>query len=69
MQMHRVTLLPGVLLKARRTMLLAAGADKAEALYNVLRGPEDPLQFPCQIATRGAVNAEWFIDRAASAKL
>jgi 6-phosphogluconolactonase len=69
MHMHRVTLLPGVLLNARRTVILAAGGDKAEALFNVLRGPDDPMQYPCQIATRGAINAEWFIDRAAADKL
>ncbi len=38
MKSHRVTLLPGVLLKARQTVLQVAGADKAEALFNVLRG-------------------------------
>jgi 6-phosphogluconolactonase len=66
---HRITLLPGVLLAAKKTVLLAAGADKAEPLFQVLRGPEDPFRFPCQIATRGALNALWFIDRAAADKL
>ena len=69
LKMHRVTLLPGVLLAAKKTVLLAAGDDKAEPLFQVLRGPEDPFRFPCQVATRGALNALWFIDRAAAAKL
>ncbi len=68
-KMNRVTLLPGVLLAAKKTVLLAAGEDKAEPLFQVLRGPEDPFRFPCQIATRGALNALWFIDRAAADKL
>jgi 6-phosphogluconolactonase/glucosamine-6-phosphate isomerase/deaminase len=46
-----------------------AGEDKAESLYQVLRGPEDPMKYPCQIATRDAVNAIWFTDRAAVARL
>ena len=66
---HRVTLLPGVLLAARRTVLQVAGADKAEPVNNVLNGPEDPFQFPCQIATRDANQAVWFLDKAAAAKL
>jgi 6-phosphogluconolactonase len=69
MKSHRVTLLPGVLLKARQTVLQVAGADKAEALYNVLRGPEDVKQYPCQLGTRGSDRAVWFLDKAAAAKL
>jgi 6-phosphogluconolactonase len=69
MKMHRVTLLPGVLLAGKKTFMLAAGAGKAEPLFEVLRGPLDPFRFPCQLATRGAGNAVWFIDRPAAAKL
>jgi 6-phosphogluconolactonase len=69
MKSHRVTLLPGVLLRARSTILQVAGVDKAEAAMNVLKGPEDPMRYPCQIATRGSNRAIWFLDNAAAAKL
>ena len=69
LHMHRVTLLPGVLMTAKKTVILAAGADKADPIVNVFRGPEDPFKFPCQIATRGAHNAFWFLDESAAAKL
>jgi 6-phosphogluconolactonase len=69
MQMHRVTLLPGVLTKAKRTVLQVVGADKAEPLYQVLYGPEDIHRFPSQIATRHSDTAVWFIDREAAAKV
>jgi 6-phosphogluconolactonase len=69
LDMHRVTLLPGVLLAARKTVMLVAGDDKAEALRNVLRGPDDPLRFPCQLGARNSPRALWFLDRAASARL
>jgi 6-phosphogluconolactonase len=69
LNMDRVTLLPAVLLSPKKTVILAAGEDKAEALYNVLRGPEDPFRFPCQLGARDAANATWFIDRAAAARL
>ncbi|MBV8830433.1 MAG: 6-phosphogluconolactonase [Acidobacteriaceae bacterium] len=66
---HRVTLLPGVLKQAGQTVLQVSGSDKADALHNVLKGPEDPLQFPCQIGTRGSNRAVWFLDKAAAAKI
>ena len=69
MKSHRVTLLPGVLKRASKTVIQAAGEDKAEPVFNVLRGPEDVLQYPCQIATRGASNAIWFVDKAAAQRL
>lgn len=66
---HRVTLLPGVLLRARRTVIQAEGQDKAEAVWNVLKGPDDPFKYPCQIAGRNAENTFWFLDRAAASRL
>lgn len=66
---HRVTLLPAMLQAARHTVVQAAGADKAEPIYNVLFGPEDPFAFPCQIATRGSERAVWFLDPAAAARV
>jgi 6-phosphogluconolactonase len=66
---HRVTLLPGVLLAARHTVMQVAGEDKADAVRNVLKGPEDPHKYPCQIATRGSDRAVWFLDKAAAKKL
>ena len=69
LQSHRVTLLPGVLLKAQQTILQVVGADKAEVLREILKGPDDPMRYPCQIATRGSDDAEWFLDKAAASKL
>jgi 6-phosphogluconolactonase len=59
----RITLLPGVLLAARHTAMLVAGADKAAALCSVTSEPFDPLRYPAQIASGdGTV---WFVDAAA----
>ena len=69
MKSHRVTLLPGVLERARHTVIQAAGEDKAEPIQQVLNGPDDPMQFPCQIAVRHSDQAVWFVDRAAAQKL
>ncbi len=67
-KMDRVTFLPGVLEAARRTVLQVAGGDKANALRHVLTQGEDPLNYPCQIASRDS-RAIWFLDEAAAAKL
>jgi len=63
---HRVTLLPGVLERARHTLCLVTGADKTEALKTVLQGPRDPLHVPSQISSPEMI---WFTDTAASAAL
>jgi 6-phosphogluconolactonase len=62
----RVTLLPGVLEAARHTLMLAAGADKAEPLNSVLHQPYDPKKYPAQIATYYGAGAIWFLDKAAA---
>jgi 6-phosphogluconolactonase len=66
LKQHRVTLLPGVLERARHTLCLATGQDKAEALHKVLRGPFDPGNIPSQIASPDTV---WYIDKSAGASL
>jgi len=66
MKQHRVTLLRGVLERARHTLCLATGAEKADALHAVLRGPFDPSHVPSQIASP---DTAWYIDKAAAAKL
>jgi 6-phosphogluconolactonase len=63
---HRVTLLPGVLERARQTLCLVTGADKTDGLHNVLRGSSDPLHMPSQIASP---EMTWYIDKAAGAKV
>lgn len=63
---YRVTLLPGVLERARYTLCLATGPDKADALRKVLRGPRDPFQWPSQISSP---DMAWYIDKAAGAQL
>jgi 6-phosphogluconolactonase len=68
MKMDRVTLLPGVLLAAKHTVLQVSGDEKAEAVRQVLTEPEDFFRYPCQIASRDG-SAVWFLDRAAAAKL
>jgi 6-phosphogluconolactonase len=62
---HRITLLPRVLLEARRIVMLVTGEDKAQALREVFRGRYDLRTHPAQLVHRHAARVEWFLDRAA----
>jgi 6-phosphogluconolactonase len=62
MAQHRVTLLPGVLERARHTLCLVSGADKTAGLRLVLTEPPNPLERPSQIASS---DMAWYVDDAA----
>ncbi len=63
----RITLLPGVLLAASKTVVLAVGDDKAEAVRAVFREPYNPLRYPAQLGHDR--DAEWVLDEAAARRL
>ena len=65
----RITLLPGVLLAARNTIMLVAGEDKAEALHAVFEEPYNPGKYPAQIVTKSQGNVMWFVDKAAARQI
>lgn len=62
----RITLLPGVLLAARHTVMLATGADKAEAVRAILHEPYDPKRYPAQVVSHHGRGVAWFLDQAAA---
>jgi 6-phosphogluconolactonase len=61
----RLTITSPVILEARLTVGLVAGADKAEALARVVAGPYEPRRTPGQLARAGL----WIADTAAAARL
>ncbi len=65
----RVTLLPGVLLAAKHTVFLVAGADKQEAVRAIFEDEYDPKKYPAQIAAHDGRGVSWFMDDAAAALL
>jgi len=66
LKMWRVTLLPGVLLSAKHTVFLVAGADKAEAVRAVFHEEYEPMKYPAQIASHHGRGVSWFLDEAAA---
>lgn len=65
----RVTLLPGVLKRARQTLMLVTGADKATALRTVWSAPETLMEAPAQLTRHHQGRVIWFLDEAAAAGL
>lgn len=65
----RITLLPGVLARARHTLMLVTGADKAPALKTVWSDEEDLLNAPAQLTRHHTGTVTWFLDEAAAAGL
>jgi 6-phosphogluconolactonase len=64
----RVTLLPGVLLGARHTLMLVTGADKADMLWTVLHGEKDPMSQPVHLLAHRP-EVEWFLDMPAAVRV
>jgi len=66
----RITLSAPAINHAAHVMFIVTGAAKAERLPEVISGPRQPDRLPSQLIhpeTEGAL--EWFVDKAAAAKL
>jgi 6-phosphogluconolactonase len=59
---RRLTLTPPVIAAARRLLVLAAGADKAQAVARALKSPGAPEEVPARLARDGV----WFLDKSAA---
>jgi 6-phosphogluconolactonase len=62
---RRLTITPPVIAAARRIVVLAAGADKAEAVARALRRAGSADEVPARLARDGV----WFLDAAAAGRL
>ena len=67
--MWRITITIPELQRARNILFLAAGADKADAIHTVIRGPLDVDNYPAQVVREAQGSVTWFLDTAAAAKL
>jgi 6-phosphogluconolactonase len=65
----RITLSPPAINAAAHVIVLVAGADKADALRDVLDGPRDPDRLPAQIVQPASGSLTWFVDASAASKL
>jgi len=67
--MYRITLTVPLVNRANHIAVIAYGAGKAEALYEVLRGAHNFEQYPAQLIDRAGDRVTWLVDEAAAAKL
>jgi 6-phosphogluconolactonase len=67
--MFRLTLTAPVVNKAAAVLFLVAGANKADALHEVLHGAYQPDKYPSQRIKPERGELVWFIDKAAAAQL
>ena len=65
----RITLTPPTLNAAREVQFLAAGAEKADIVRSILRGPKNPNELPAQVVAPEDGRLIWLLDEAAAAKL
>lgn len=66
---HRVTMTPPLLNNAAHILFLVTGEEKAQTLRAVLKGPQDPDRFPCQLIRPSNGEMTWLVDRAAASRL
>jgi 6-phosphogluconolactonase len=64
---HRITLTAATINNARNVTFLVAGADKAEALKNVIEGSYQPEVYPSQLIHPRNGTLLWMVDEAAAA--
>ncbi|EFK11076.1 6-phosphogluconolactonase [delta proteobacterium NaphS2] len=67
--MHRVTLTAPIINQARQVLFLVSGAEKANALKQVIQGPFRPNDFPAQLIRTKAGHSLWLVDHDAADKL
>lgn len=67
--MYRITLTVPLVNRANQIAVIAYGANKADALYEVLRGAPNFEQYPAQLIRVADDRITWFVDEAAAAKI
>ncbi len=65
----RLTLTARLINKAAHVLFLVAGADKADALAQVLEGERDSLRLPAQLVQPEEGALVWYVDTRAASKL
>ncbi|MBV8084045.1 MAG: 6-phosphogluconolactonase [Chloroflexi bacterium] len=67
--MWRLTITIPELQRAKHILLLATGADKADAVRTVIKGPLNVDEYPAQVVREATGTVSWFLDQAAASKL
>jgi 6-phosphogluconolactonase len=65
-KMNRITMTVPLLNNARNTFFFLAGADKADVVKQVMRGPRQPEQLPAQLIEPTDGSLIWMMDKPAA---
>ena len=68
-QVFRITMTAPLINQARAVAFLVYGADKAEAVAQVLGSARNIEQYPAQLIAPSSEEVQWFLDEAAASKL
>ncbi|RZK16993.1 MAG: 6-phosphogluconolactonase [Hymenobacter sp.] len=68
-QVYRISFTAPLINQARGIAFLVYGADKAEAVAQVLGSEQNIEQYPAQLIAPGNGEVEWFLDEAAAGEL
>ena len=68
-KVYRITLNAPMINNAYRIAFLVYGEGKAEAVHHVLEDKQDINNFPAQLIKPANADVQWFLDKAAAAKL
>src|SRR5690606_15104252 len=63
--MYRITLTVPLINQAKQIAVIAYGANKADALYEVLQGERNVEKYPAQLLPTADDRITWFVDNAA----
>lgn len=69
LNMHRITLTPSALNNSFNIIFLVTGADKENAVVEVLEGPNNPNQYPAQLIHCLYGETNWYLDQLAARRL
>jgi 6-phosphogluconolactonase len=69
LNMWRITMTAPFINRAQNVMVMVVGADKADRLREVLKGPRDPQRLPIQLIAPASGNMIWLLDSAAAAEM
>jgi 6-phosphogluconolactonase len=68
-QMYRITLTSPIVNRAHKVAFLTFGANKSNALFEVIKGARNIEQYPSQIIQPETGELHWFVDDAAASRL
>lgn len=69
LNMYRITFTPTLINNSACIAFLVEGEEKAEPLWQILEGPDDPVMYPAQLIKVNRGKLLWFVDKPAAAKL